>query len=193
MAINLRKGQKVDLKKLEPNLTKIMVGLGWDINQFDSNHSFDLDASIFLTNGQGTCASDKDFIFYGNLEHSSGGVVHLGDNLTGAGEGDDEQVFVDLSLVPDSIMKIAFTVTIYDADVRHQNFGQVSNAFIRLVNEETGEEMVRYDLGEDFSIETALVVGELYKHNGDWKFNAIGSGFQGGLGALCGHYGIDIA
>ncbi|OOB77498.1 MAG: chemical-damaging agent resistance protein C [Epulopiscium sp. Nele67-Bin001] len=192
MAINLRKGQKVDLKKLGPNFTKIMVGLGWDTNAFDSSHEFDLDASIFLANEQGICSSDKDFIFYGNLEHGSGSVIHQGDNLTGAGEGDDEQVFVDLLKVPEHIHKIAFTVTIYDAPQRNQNFGQVSNAFIRLLNEESGEEMVRYDLGEDFSIETALVVAELYKHNGDWKFNAIGSGFQGGLAALCNHYGIEV-
>ena len=117
----------------------------------------------------------------------------MGDNLTGAGEGDDEQIQVDLSKVPANIEKIAFTVTIYDAESRHQNFGQVSNAFIRLVDESTGQELIRYDLGEDFSIETAVVVGELYRHSGEWKFNAIGSGFQGGLAALCGHYGIDVA
>ena len=117
----------------------------------------------------------------------------MGDNLTGAGEGDDEQIQVDLTKVPANIDKIAFTVTIYDADSRHQNFGQVSNAFIRLVDESTGQELIRYDLGEDFSIETAVVVGELYRHGGEWKFNAIGSGFQGGLAALCGHYGIEVA
>ena len=123
--------------------------------------------------------------------HQSGAVAHMGDNRTGAGEGDDEQIEVDLSLVPANIERIAFTVTIYDADKRRQNFGQVSNSYCRIVDEATGEEIVHFDLGEDFSIETALVVGELYKHNGEWKFNAIGSGFQGGLAALCAHYGID--
>lgn len=191
MAINLSKGQKVSLTKGNPGLKKIMVGLGWDVNAFDSGYDFDLDASAFLAGANGKCAADADFVFYGNLEHPSGAVKHMGDNLTGEGEGDDEQILIDLTAVPPNIEKIAITVTIYDADVRHQNFGQVSNAFCRIVNEETGEELVRFDLGEDFSIETAVVVGELYRHNGEWKFNAIGSGFQGGLKALCDYYGID--
>lgn len=191
MPINLSKGQKVSLTKENPGLKKIMVGLGWDVNAFDSGADFDLDASAFLTGANGKCPTDQEFIFYGNLEHQSGAVAHMGDNRTGAGEGDDEQIEVDLSLVPANIERIAFTVTIYDADKRRQNFGQVSNSYCRIVDEATGEEIVHFDLGEDFSIETALVVGELYKHNGDWKFNAIGSGFQGGLAALCAHYGID--
>jgi tellurium resistance protein TerD len=141
----------------------------------------------------GKCPTDKDFVFYGNLVHPSESVKHMGDNLTGSGEGDDEQILVDLTKVPSNIQKIAFTVTIYESDKRNQNFGQVSNAFIRLVDETTGAEVIRYDLGEDFSIETAVVVGELYRNNGEWKFNAIGSGFQGGLAALCGHYGIEVA
>ena len=136
---------------------------------------------------------EKEFIFYGNLEHSSGAVKHMGDNLTGEGEGDDEQIQIELALIPANVEKVAFTVTIYDSDVSRQNFGQVSNSFIRIVDESTGQELIRYDLGEDFSIETAVVVGELYRHNGEWKFNAIGSGFQGGLAALCGHYGIEVA
>ena len=193
MPINLTKGQKVDLTKGNPSLTKLMVGLGWDVNAFDSGCAFDLDASAFLCGANGTCPTEKEFIFYGNLEHTSGAVKHMGDNLTGEGEGDDEQIQVDLSLVPGNVEKIAFTVTIYDAEVRKQNFGQVSNAFIRIVDEVTNTEIIRYDLGEDFSIETAVVVGELYRHNGEWKFNAIGSGFQGGLAALCGHYGIEVA
>ena len=131
-------------------------------------------------------------MFYGNLKHSSGGVEHLGDNLTGEGEGDDEQIKIDLSAVPASVEKIDFTVTIYEAEERRQNFGQVSNAFIRVVDETTGTELIRYDLGEDFSIETAVVVGELYRNNGEWKFNAIGSGFQGGLHALCLNYGVSV-
>lgn len=193
MPINLSKGQKVDLTKTNPGLKSIMVGLGWDVNAFDTGAAFDLDASAFLLGENGQTPSEKEFIFYGNLEHTSGSVKHMGDNLTGSGEGDDEQIFVDLASVPSNISRIAFTVTIYDADVRRQNFGQVSNAFIRIVNNETGEEIIRYDLGEDFSIETAVVVGELYRNNGEWKFNAIGSGFQGGLAALCGHFGIQVA
>ncbi len=193
MPINLSKGQKVDLTKGNPGLKNIMVGLGWDVNAFDSGADFDLDASAFLVADNGKCPTEKEFIFYGNLEHTSGSVKHMGDNRTGDGEGDDEQIQVDLSTIPANVSKIAFTVTIYDAELRHQNFGQVSNAFIRIVNEATGEEIIRYDLSEDFSIETAIVVGELYRHNGEWKFNAIGSGFQGGLAALCGHYGIDVA
>lgn len=193
MAINLTKGQKVDLTKGNPGLKKIMVGLGWDVNAFDSGYDFDLDAAAFLAGANGKCPTEKEFVFYGNLTHTSESVVHMGDNLTGAGDGDDEQIQVDLSLVPSNIERIAFTVTIYDAEVRGQNFGQVSNAFIRIVDETTGEELIHYDLGEDFSIETAVVVGELYRHNGEWKFNAIGSGFQGGLAALCGHYGIEVA
>jgi len=191
MPINLSKGQKVSLTKGNPGLKKIMVGLGWDVNAFDSGSGFDLDASAFLTNASGKCPSEREFIFYGNLEHASGSVKHMGDNLTGEGEGDDEQIEVDLSKIPANIEKVAFTVTIYDAESRHQNFGQVSNSFIRIVDEDTNVELIRFDLGEDFSIETAVVVGELYKNNGEWKFNAIGSGFQGGLAALCGHYGID--
>ena len=192
MPINLTKGQKVDLTKGNPGLKKIMVGLGWDVNQFDSGADFDLDAAAFLLGENGKTPTEKEFVFYGNLEHPSGAVKHMGDNLTGDGEGDDEQVSVDLSKVPANIQKIAFTVTIYDADVRHQNFGQVSNAFIRIVDETNNQEIIRYDLGEDFSIETAIVVGELYRNNGEWKFNAIGSGYQGGLGALCANYGIDV-
>lgn len=191
MPISLSKGQKVDLTKTNPGLKNILVGLGWDINQFDSGSDFDLDASAFLLGENGRTTSDTDFIFYSNLEHPSGAVMHMGDNRTGAGEGDDEQITVDLTKVPANISRIAFTVTIYEAEARRQNFGQVSNAFIRLVNAETDEELVRYDLGEDFSIETAMVVGELYRHNGEWKFNAIGSGYQGGLAALCANYGID--
>ena len=191
MPINLSKGQKVSLTKGNPGLKNIMVGLGWDVNAFDTGADFDLDASVFLCGANGKCPTEKEFIFYGNLKHPSESVEHMGDNLTGGGEGDDEQIMIDLTKVPANIEKIAFTVTIYEADARRQNFGQVSNAFIRIVDQSNGQELIRYDLGEDFSIETAVVVGELYKHNGEWKFNAIGSGFQGGLATLCGHYGID--
>ena len=193
MPINLSKGQKVDLTKKNPGLKKIMVGLGWDVNAFDSGSDFDLDAAAFMLGANGKCPTEKEFIFYGNLKHASESVIHMGDNLTGEGEGDDEQIMIDLSKVPANIERIAFTVTIYDAEARRQNFGQVSNSYIRLVDESNEVELIHYDLGEDFSIETAVVVGELYRHNGEWKFNAIGSGFQGGLAALCGHYGIEVA
>lgn len=147
---------------------------------------------VFLLAANGKVTSDEDFIFYNNLEHNSGGVKHMGDNLTGEGEGDDEQIKVDLSMIPANIEKITFTVTIHEAESRNQNFGQVNNSYIRTVNEDSSDELIYFDLEEDFSIETALVVGELYRHNGEWKFNAVGSGYQGGLRALCLGYGINI-
>ena len=192
MPVSLQKGQKVSLTKGNPGLSKVVVGLGWDVNQFDTGGDFDLDASAFLLTDSGRVSRQEDFVFFGNLTHPSGSVTHMGDNRTGAGEGDDEQIKVDLSKVPANLTKIAFTVTIYEPEQRRQNFGQVSNAFIRIYNEVTGEELLRYDLGEDFSIETAAVFGELYKNNGEWKFNAIGSGYQGGLAALCANYGIEV-
>ncbi len=191
MPVSLNKGQKVSLTKENPGLTNVVVGLGWDTNQFDNGGAFDLDTAAFMLGDNGRCPSEKEFIFFGNLKHTSGSVEHLGDNKTGAGEGDDEQIRLNLTAIPDSISRIAFTVTIYEADERRQNFGQVNNAFIRIYNEANGEELLRYDLGEDFSIETAVVFGELYKHNGEWKFNAIGGGYQGGLAALCANYGIE--
>ncbi len=192
MAVSLTKGQKVDLTKGNPGLNNLLVGLGWDINKFDGGSDFDLDTAAFMLGADGKTASDADFVFYGNLKHASGGVEHLGDNLTGEGDGDDEQIKVDLSKVPEAVEKIDFTVTIYEAEERRQNFGQVSNAFIRIVDESSNTELIRYDLGEDFSIETAVVVGELYRHNGEWKFNAVGSGFQGGLQALCQNFGVNV-
>lgn len=192
MPVNLKKGQKVSLTKENPGLSKVVVGLGWDVNNFDTGGSFDLDAAAFLLGENGKVGSSDDFVFYGNLKHASGAVEHLGDNLTGEGAGDDEQIRIDLSQVPASIVRIAFTVTIYEAEERRQNFGQMNNAFIRIFDETNGQEILRYDLGEDFSIETAAVFGELYKHNDEWKFNAIGSGYQGGLAALCANYGVDV-
>ena len=180
------------MTKGNPGLTKVVVGLGWDVNAFDTGGSFDLDAAAFMLTDSGKVSCQNDFIYYGNLTHPSGSVQHQGDNLTGVGDGDDEQIRIDLSKVPANITKIAFTVTIYDAEARHQNFGQVNNAFVRIYNEANGEELLRYDLGEDFSIETAAVFGELYKHGDEWKFNAIGSGYQGGLAALCSNYGIEV-
>ena len=192
MAISLQKGQKVSITKGNPGLKNVVVGLGWDVNTFDTGGAFDLDSAAFCLTDTGKVSDQKDFVFFGNLMHPSGAVQHLGDNLTGAGDGDDEQIKVDLSKIPANITKIAFTVTIYDAETRRQNFGQVNNAFVRIVDEAKNEEMLRYDLGEDFSIETAAVFGELYKHNNEWKFNAIGSGYQGGLAALCNSYGVDV-
>ena len=188
MPISLQKGQKVDLTK-----GNICIGLGWDVNKYDGGSAFDLDTAAFLLGENGKVREQGDFVFYGNLNHSSGAVTHLGDNLTGEGEGDDEQIMIDLSKVPADVQRIAFTATIYDPEVRKQNFGQVSNAYIRVVDSANNTELIRYDLGEDFSIETAVVVGELYRNGSEWKFNAIGSGFQGGLAALCGNYGIDVA
>jgi tellurium resistance protein TerD len=194
MAVNLSKGSKVSLAKVASDagiagLTKVVVGLGWDVNRYDGGAQFDLDASAFLCGENGKCPTDSDFIFYGNKNGT--GVTHTGDNRTGEGEGDDEQIIVDLNAIPSSISKVAFTVTIDQAEQRNQNFGMVENSYIRVVDEATGTELIRYDLGEDYSIETAVVVAELYRNNGEWKFNAIGSGFQGGLKALCANYGID--
>jgi len=190
MAISLSKGQKIDLTKSNPGLTNITVGVGWDTNKYDGGQDFDLDSSIFLLNAAGVCADEKDFVFFNNLEGGNGSVVHTGDNLTGEGDGDDEQVKVALMNVPTTVERIAFTITIHDAEQRSQNFGQVSNSYVRIVNDANGEELIRYDLGEDFSIETAVVVGELYRHGSEWKFNAIGSGYQGGLASLVKDYGL---
>ncbi len=192
MAVSLRKGQKVDLTKGNPSLKKILIGLGWDTNKYDGGFDFDLDAAAFLLGANGKVTSDEDFVFYNNLKHKSGSVEHMGDNLTGAGEGDDEEIKIDLDKVPANIEKIDFTVTIYDAEARKQTFGQVSNAYIRVVDDVTQQELIRYDLGEDFSVETAVVVGEIYRHNGEWKFNAIGSGWSGGLAALGRNYGVNV-
>ncbi|WP_203338888.1 TerD family protein [Planococcus beijingensis] len=191
MAINLSKGQKVDLTKSNPGLSKVIVGLGWDTNKYDGGQDFDLDSSVFLLNSEGKTASEADFIFYNNTIGAGGAVEHTGDNKTGEGEGDDEQVNVNLSAIPASIEKATFTITIHDAETRGQNFGQVSNSYVRIINGDTNEELIRYDLGEDFSIETAVVVGELYRHGGEWKFNAIGSGYQGGLESLVKDFGLN--
>ena len=190
MVVSLAKGQKVDLTKSNPGLTKVSVGLGWDTNKYDGAKEFDLDSSVFLLEASGKVAGPEGFVFYNNTTGGNGSVVHSGDNLTGDGAGDDEVVHIDLQAVPASIEKITFTVTIHDAEGRGQNFGMVSNAFIRVFND--ASELIRYDLGEDFSIETALVVGELYRHSGEWKFAAIGSGYQGGLAALCSDFGLQI-
>lgn len=198
MSVNLQKGQKVDLTKGNASINKIVVGLGWDAVKKrgglfgGSAPDIDCDASAFLLDESDKLHDNKNIIYFGNLNHSSKSVKHMGDNLTGEGEGDDEQIMIDLSKVPANITKIDFTVTIYDAENRRQNFGQVSNAFIRIVNKDSGEELIRYDLGEDFSIETAVITAELYRNGAEWKFNAIGSGFSGGLTALCRNFGCNI-
>lgn len=192
MAVNLQKGQKIDLTKGNTGLSKLVVGLGWDTNKYSGGEDFDLDAAAFLLDESGKVVRDTDFVFYNHLRHESGAVEHLGDNLTGEGEGDDEQIKVDLSKVPSEYQKIAFTVTIHEAEARKQNFGQVSNAFIRIVNEDNGQELLRFDLSEDFSVETAVIFAELYRHAGEWKFNAVGCGYKEGLGALCQNFGIQV-
>ena len=191
MAISLGKGGNLSLTKTDPSLSKILIGLGWDERSTDGN-AFDLDASAFLLNSSGKVRSDADFIFYNQLRSAEGSVEHTGDNRSGQGDGDDESVKVDLSRVPMDVDKIVITVTIHDADARRQNFGQVANAFIRVVNDVTGQEVVRFDLAEDYSTETAMIFGELYRHNGEWKFRAVGQGYSGGLGAMCRQFGIQI-
>jgi len=192
MAIVLTKGQKVDLTKGNASLKKVLIGLGWDTNKYDGGHDFDLDAVAFCCGEDGKVHNEADMIFYNNLKHSSGAIEHLGDSKTGEGDGDDEQILINLSLIPENISKIDFTVTIHEAQERNQNFGQVSNAYVRVANSDTNEELIKYDLGEDFSIETAIVIAQLYRNGSEWKFNAIGSGFQGGLEALCKNFGLNV-
>ena len=191
MGVSLQKGGNVSLDKAAPGMTKILIGLGWDERATDGAE-FDLDASLFLLNSQGKARGDNDFIFYNKLTSDCGSVVHQGDNRTGEGDGDDEAIKIDLSQVPAEVNKVAVTVTIHDAQSRNQNFGQVANAFMRVVNDENNEEIARYDLSEDYSVETAMIFGEIYRHNGEWKFKAIGQGFEGGLKALAIGYGINI-
>ncbi|MET1533482.1 TerD family protein [Burkholderia sola] len=191
MALTLQKGGNLSLSKTDPSLTRILLGLGWDPRATDGAE-FDLDASAFLLGANGKVRGEADFIFYNQLRSQDGSVEHTGDNRTGAGDGDDEVIKVDLSRVPADIDKIAFTVTIHDAEARKQNFGQVSNSFIRVVNEISGAEVVRYDLAEDASTETAMIFAELYRSNGEWKFRAVGQGYAGGLRALANGYGMNF-
>lgn len=191
MALSLQKGGNLSLSKTDPSLNNVLIGLGWDERATDGA-AFDLDASVFLLTASGKVRGDADFIFYNQLRSSDGAVEHMGDNRTGTGDGDDESVKVILSQVSPEVSKIAITVTIHDAEARAQNFGQISNAFIRVVNDDTQVEVVRFDLAEDYSTETAMVFGELYRHNGDWKFRAVGQGYTGGLAAMCQQYGIVI-
>lgn len=191
MAVSLSKGGNVSLSKEAPGLTAIDVGLGWDARVTDGS-AFDLDASAFLCNEGGKVRSDADFIFYNNKTSADGSVVHQGDNQTGDGDGDDEVVSINLSKVPADVLKVSFSVTIHEAEARRQNFGQVGNAYIRVVNKADGKEIARYDLSEDYSIETAMIFGEIYRNSGEWKFKAIGQGFSGGLGPLAKNFGVNI-
>jgi tellurium resistance protein TerD len=193
MAVSLNKGGRISLSKENPGLRKIQVGLGWDARETDGA-TYDLDASAFILNASDQVRTDQDFIFYNNLKGANGAVEHMGDNLTGSGDGDDEVVKMDLSKLDlqTDIGKIALVVTIHDAERKGQNFGQIENAFIRVVNDETGLEIVRFDLTEDYSIETAMIFGEIYKKDGEWRFSAVGQGFAGGLAAVCKRYGINV-
>lgn len=192
MGVSLSKGGNVSLSKTDPSLVRVRIGLGWDARATDGQ-DFDLDGSAFLLNSSGRVRGDHDFIFYNNSKSIDGSVLHTGDNRTGEGDGDDESLIVELNRIPMDVAKIAITVTIHDADVCRQNFGQVSNAFMRIVNEDTNVEVARYDLTEDASTETAMIFGELYRHNNEWKFRAVGQGFNGGLGSMCAQYGINAA
>lgn len=189
MAISLNKGGNLSLSKTDPNLVRILIGLGWDERVTDGA-AFDLDASAFLLTVSGKVRGDHDFIFYNQLKSQDDSVEHTGDNRSGLGNGDDETLLVNLSKVAPEVEKIAITVTIHDAQARSQNFGQIANAFIRIVNQDTQVEVVRFDLAEDYSTETAMVFGEVYRHNGEWKFRAVGQGYSGGLAAMCQQYGI---
>jgi tellurium resistance protein TerD len=191
MAISLKKGGNVSLTKTTPGLKKIFVGLGWDARTSDGA-AFDLDASLFMTNESGKVRSNDDFIFFNNLTSKCGSVEHMSDNVTGIGEGDDEIIRINLSLIPADIARLSVTVTIYDADTHKQNFGMVSRAFIRVVNEENGQEIARYDLSEDYSMETTMVFGEIYRHGGEWKFKAVGQGYAGGLDVMAQQFGISL-
>jgi tellurium resistance protein TerD len=191
VSVSLAKGGNVSLSKEAPGLRKIVIGLGWDVRATDGA-DFDLDASLFLLSANGRVRSDADFIFYNNLRSADGSVEHTGDNRTGEGDGDDEAIKVNPESVPVEVEKLSVTVTIHDAQGRGQNFGQVDNAFIRVVNEEGGAEIVRYDLSEDASTETAMIFGEVYRHGRDWKFRAVGQGYDGGLGPLAQGFGVNV-
>lgn len=191
MAISLQKGGNVSLSKEAPTLTKLMIGLGWDPRATDGA-AFDLDGSAFILNADGKVRSDADFIFYNNKKSTDGSVEHLGDNTSGAGEGDDEQLVINLATVPADVQRIAISVTIHEGETRRQNFGQVSKAFIRCVDAQGDKEIARYDLSEDASVETAMIFGEIYRHGAEWKFKAIGQGFAGGLGPLAKSFGVNV-
>jgi tellurium resistance protein TerD len=191
MGISLSKGGNVSLSKTDPSLKNVLVGLGWDARPTDGA-DFDLDASAFMVKDDGKVRSDSDFIFYNQMKSTCGSIEHTGDNRTGAGDGDDEAVIVLLDKIPADVQRVVFCVTIHDAEMRKQNFGQVSHAFVRVVNKDSNNEVARYDLSEDASIETAMIFGEIYRHSGEWKFKAVGQGYAGGLAALAKQYGINV-
>ena len=190
MAINLQKGQNVSLNAESPGINHLLAGLGWDTQSF-AGAAFDLDVMVFLTDGNGKVLSDDHFVFYNNLKSPDGAVEHTGDNLTGDGDGDDETILVSLAAVEARVEKVIFTVSIHEAEQRRQTFGQVRNAYMRIVDKANGQEIIRYDLSEDFSIETSLVVAELYRRNGEWKFKAVGQGYKGGLIELLRAHGVN--
>lgn len=192
MAVTLSKGGNVSLAKADPTMKNVLIGLGWD-NRSTDGQDFDLDASAFLLKSDGKVRSDADFIFYNNLKSADGSVAHTGDNRTGEGDGDDESLIVKLDSIASDVDKIVFVVTIHDAQARRQSFGQIANAFIRLVNNDSKAEVARYDLSEDASTETAMLFGELYRHNGEWKFRAVGQGYAGGLASVCAQYGVNAS
>ncbi|WP_141577289.1 TerD family protein [Actinomadura sp. WMMA1423] len=191
MGVSLAKGGNVSLTKAAPNLTAVTVGLGWDVRA-TTGADFDLDASALMLASTGKVMSDQHFVFFNNLRSPDGSVEHTGDNLTGEGEGDDESINVDLRAVPPECDRIVFPVSIYDADNRQQSFGQVRNAFIRIVNRTDGNELARFDLTEDASTETAMVFGELYRHSGEWKFRAVGQGYASGLAGIAMDFGVNV-
>jgi tellurium resistance protein TerD len=191
MSVTLTKGGNVSLTKQAPGLTNVTVGLGWDLRT-TTGADFDLDASALMIGSNGTVLSDAHFIFFNNLKSPDGSVEHTGDNLTGEGEGDDEQIKVNLAAVPPECEKIVFPVSIYEAEARQQSFGQIRNAFIRVVNQADDNELARYDLSEDASTETAMNFGELYRHNGEWKFRAVGQGYASGLGGIASDFGVKV-
>ncbi len=191
MAISLQKGGNVSLTKTSPDLKNVLIGLGWDARS-TSGDDFDLDASIFMVGANGKVRSDAGFVFYGQLRSACGSVEHTGDNRTGDADGDDEAIKVVLDKVPAEITRLVVAVTIHDADIRRQNFGMVHNAYIRVVNSETDAELARFDLTEDASVETAMIFGEVYRHNGEWKLRAVGQGYAGGLRALAVSHGVNV-
>ncbi len=192
MGVSLQKGGNVSLSKEAPGITSVSIGLGWDARETDGA-DFDLDASLLLLNDSGKVRNDQDFIFYNNLRSTDGSIEHTGDNLTGEGDGDDESINVSLDQVPRDVVKLLVAVTIHDGAKRKQNFGQVTNAFMRIVNRNGGEEIARYDLTEDFGTEVAVVFGEVYRHGGEWKFRAVGQGYSGGLHALASNHGVSVS
>lgn len=191
MALSLSKGGNLSLSKAAPNLTHILIGLGWDVRTTDGA-AFDLDASLFMLGENGKVRSDADFIFYNQAKSSCGSVEHTGDNRTGAGDGDDESIKVNLANVPANVSRLAVTVTIHEANTRGQSFGQVGGAFMRVVNATDNTEIARFDLSEDYSTETAMIFGEVYRHGGEWRFKAVGQGYSGGLYAMCQQFGVNI-